>query len=122
MRLRAAVLGLALLAACAPQAPPSLRPILPTAHQLVIPITPGCDYGVFSTWTFVPPLGQTPAVAWYDAVSSTGGHPALQGVAGQSVTVTLPSGVGPWQLFLLTPDTTWAPVSNVVVNPPPRCQ
>lgn len=109
------------LVACAPQAPPNLRPMVPTAHQIVIPITPHCDFGQFSDWTLTPPVGQVPPVAWYTAITQGGPHPALSLTAGVPATVVLPSGEGPWQLFMLTSDTTWAPVSNIVVNPAPRC-
>lgn len=123
-RFRAAVVVVALLvlAACAPQAPPNLRPApLPVASRIVIPIDPHCNYGVFSDFTFTPPVDVVPQVAWYTAIDSTGPAPALQLPAGGRATIVRPSNGGPWQLYMLASDTSWAPVSNIVVNYPGVC-
>jgi hypothetical protein len=115
-RLRALAL-VALLAACAPQAPPNLRPApLPVASRIVIPIYPHCNYGMFSDFTFTAPVS-----AWYTAIGSTGPQQAQQVTAGASAVVVRPSNAGPWQLYMLTTETVWAPVSNIVVNYPGAC-
>jgi hypothetical protein len=121
-RLRALALVGVLAACAAPQAPPSLRPApLPVASRIVIPITPHCNYGQFSDFTFTPPVGVVPPLAWYVAIDATGPQPALHLAAGQQAVIVRPSNAGPWQLYMLTTETLWAPVSNIVVNYPGVC-
>lgn len=122
LRIATAAVTLCVLVACAPQAPPSLRPYpLPVASRIVIPIIPHCSYGGGAMdWTFTPTAGVVPAVAWYTIIDQVyGPHQAGQIIAGTPSTVVVR--VLPWQLFMLASDTTWVPVSGVVVNPPPLC-
>ncbi len=71
-------------------------------------------------WTFTPPVGQVPTVAWYTVVDQVvGPHQPVQALAGGVATIV--SRVLPWQLFMLTSDDRWAAVSGIVVNPPPSC-
>lgn len=109
--------------ACAPTAPKELRPRLPDVSQLVIPVIPICDWGVLSTWSFTPPVFKVPAMAWYTVIDSISGpHQAMQIVVGQTVTITLADGTtGPWQVYILSPDNVWLPVTGIVVNPAPLC-
>lgn len=109
--------------ACAPHAPSSLRPRIPTVTQLIIPVVPECNWGGLSTWTFTPTVGKVPLEAWYTVIDTISGpHEAIKLIAGQQVTITLANGTtGPWQVYILTPDNDWAPVSGIIVNPAPIC-
>jgi len=86
------------------------------ASRLNVTITPGCNYGMFSDFTFVAPVS-----AWYTAIDTTGPQQAFQAAAGTKAAVVRVSNSGPWQLYMLTSDTTWAPISGIVVNYPGVC-